>query len=270
MPTLGATRRAKVKRRKKSAALVAARPIRPGATPAAGIFVLPFTRRGMSWIATGGRQMKKVTLYSRSVRAREPSAPRPRAGLPRVRGGGSAAATSSGASPPLALPHGDRALRTCAARRGRRPVRAGAGLGPCGQFAGAGAAHAEGDRRRRAVHAGERPDAVARGQVVRGRAALGRAGARPDERPARGRLPDRRRRQRRRHRRHGHHSDEPARRQRRGLGDRRVLRRPRIGSLGHRRAAGARSRRAAGEEAARRPAGRHAALDQRPRPPATR
>jgi hypothetical protein len=84
MPTLGATRRAKVKRRKKSAALVAARPIRPGATPAAGIFVLPFTRRGMSWIGTGGRQMKKVTLYSRSTRVREPSAPRPRAGLPRV------------------------------------------------------------------------------------------------------------------------------------------------------------------------------------------
>jgi S1-C subfamily serine protease len=38
----------------------------------------------MPSIATGGRQMKKVTLYSRSVRAREPSAPRLRAGLPRA------------------------------------------------------------------------------------------------------------------------------------------------------------------------------------------
>ena len=125
--------------------------------------------------------MKKVTLYSRSGRGRVRE--RPAAAARR------AVRRSAAAQPDRCTGAGRAARRWRTAiaryerallRRRRRAVRARPGLGPRGLFAGAGDAHPEGNRRRRPVHAGERPDAVARGEVVRRRAAVGRARARPD------------------------------------------------------------------------------------------
>ena len=170
--------------------------------------------------------MKKVALYSRSGRTRRSERSAARSVSRQCRDGDGAADRAPAPAGRSRWRTRGLALRTCTASRRRRPVRARPGLGPCGVYAGACDAHPEGNRRRRPVHAGERPDAVARGQVVRGRAAVSRAGARPhrttsaeDGYQTEGVgtgvvIVDT-----------GHHPDQPARRQRRRPGAGRVLRR---------------------------------------------
>ena len=271
MPTLGATRRAKVKRREESAALVRRAPAhgtRSDATPAARIFVLPFTCAAMPSIATEvERQMKKVTLYSRSARAREPSAPRPCARAAATfrrrpaRGAGSRAEPCA----PLAR------LRTAIARYERALLVAGGAL-----FALALVwVHAANSPARRRSTQKEIDAAVLytlenvpmQSHAARSFAAVQRSVVRVRGRgdPARGRLPDRRRRHGRRHRRHGHHSHEPARRRRR----RSVTRSSSSTASSPRRRSSACGRSTISpccrRRISRRSRRRHAALDRRPR-----
>ena len=110
-----------------------------------------------------------------------------------------------------------------------------------------------------------------REQGLRGHTAVGGAGDRTGRRtgPRRRQQPQLarrlRHRHRRGHRRQGHHPDQPARRRRRRTSESGVFRRPGVGRHGHRHAAGARSRRAAGQDHSGRSRCRHVALDRRPR-----
>ncbi len=168
----------------------------------------------------------------------------------------------AGAPPARARAHAGRAARTTAARPVRHSARAGGDADLRRPAACAARAHAGGHRRGGTAHDGDANAAVAGVEGVREASRIGRARAR--SRGHRGQQRGRDRcRYRRRDARQGRHPHQPPRRARREEDRRRIRRRPRIRGDGHRHAARARPRRAAGEDDSRRPPGGDDAVDAR-------